>query len=78
LNKSFSDIEEKMREISWEQDGVQQEIRKLRKSSPRTFIEAVEIRNALSVLELTTHEELQDLTLKWLYNLGHIVAGVTE
>jgi hypothetical protein len=32
----------------------------------------------LSVLELKTHGELQDRTLKWLYNLGHIVANEVE
>ncbi|NOU71831.1 MmcB family DNA repair protein [Paenibacillus sp. LMG 31458] len=41
-------------------------------------MEAVETRNALSVLELRTHGELQDRALKWLYNLGHIVVNEVE
>ena len=50
-------------------------MKQLRKTSPKSFIEAVEATNTLSAHELKLHGELQDKALKWLFNKGYIVAS---
>lgn len=64
-----------MNEIKSERESIQQEMKQLRKSSPRSFMESVEAANALSVHELKMHGELQDKALRWLFNKGFIVAS---
>ena len=50
-------------------------MKKLRKTSPKSFMESVEAMNTLSIQDLKRHGELQDKALKWLYNKGYVVAS---
>jgi len=75
LRSSIGEAKLKMKEIKNERKKMQEEIRKLRKTSPKTFIEAVEATNVLSTRELKQHGELQNKALKWLYNKDYIVAS---
>jgi hypothetical protein len=75
LQSSLEEIEKKKQEIESERNEIQREIKRLRKTTPQSFIEAVEAANALSVHDLKKHGELQDKALKWLFNQGYIAAS---
>jgi hypothetical protein len=75
LRSSLETVEQQMKEIKTEQETIQREIKILRKTSPKSFIEAVEVTNTLSEHELKLHGELQDKALKWLYNKGYVAAS---
>ncbi|MFK9094421.1 MmcB family DNA repair protein [Bacillus salipaludis] len=75
LRLSIDEAEEKMKQIGIERKTIQKEMKQLRNTSPKSFIEAVEATNTLSANELKLHGELQDRALKWLYNKGYIVAN---
>jgi hypothetical protein len=75
LRSSIEDVEEKMKSIENERKTIQKEMKQLRKTSPKSFIEAVEATITLSAHELKLHGELQDKALKWLYNKGYIAAS---
>ncbi|MGX1402368.1 putative nucleic acid-binding Zn-ribbon protein [Bradyrhizobium japonicum] len=75
LRSSLEAVEEQMQEIRAEQETIQKEMKQLRKTSPKSFIEAIEATNTLSAHELKLHGEMQDKALKWLYNKGFIVAS---
>ena len=75
LLSSIREIDQKKKEIEAEREDIQKQIKELRKTSPKSFLESVEASNVLSTLELKRHGELQDKALKWLYNKGYIVAS---
>lgn len=75
LRSSLESVEEKIAEIKKERESIQTEMKQLRKTSPQSFIEAVEATNTLSAHELKLHGELQDKALKWLYNKGYVAAS---
>lgn len=75
LSSSIEDAEEKIKHIESERVTIQKDMKQLRKTSPKTFIEAVEATNTLSAHELKLHGEMQEKALKWLYNKGYIVAS---
>ncbi|MEK4973674.1 hypothetical protein NSQ89_15050 [Niallia sp. FSL R7-0648] len=75
LRSSIEDAEEKINEIKTERESIQKEMKQLKKSSPKSFIESIEATTTLSAQELKRHGELQDKALKWLFNKGYIVAS---
>ena len=75
LLSSIREIDQKKKELEAEHEDIQKQIKDLRKTSPKSFLESVEASNVLSTLELKRHGELQDKALKWLYNRGYIVAS---
>jgi hypothetical protein len=75
LLSSIREIDQKKKELEAEREDIQKQIKDLRKTSPKSFLESVEASNVLSTLELKRHGELQDKALKWLYNRGYIVAS---
>ena len=68
LLSSIREIDQKKKELEAEREDIQKQIKDLRKTSPKSFLESVEASNVLSTLELKRHGELQDKALKWLYN----------
>lgn len=75
LLSAIQKIDQQKREIEVERKDIQKQIKDLRKTSPKSFIESIEASNVLSTIELKRHGELQDRALKWLYNKGYIVAS---
>lgn len=75
LRSSIEENEQKMKDIEDERKSIQKEMKELRKTSPQSFIEAVEATNTLSAHELKLHGEMQDKALKWLYNKGYVAAS---
>jgi hypothetical protein len=68
-------IEEKISQVKKERESINKEMRELRKTSPKTFIESIQASNVLSAHELRIHGEMQERALKWLFNRGYIVAS---
>jgi hypothetical protein len=75
LRSSLESVGEKIAEVKKERESIQTEMKQLRKTSPQSFIEAVEATNTLSAHELKLHGELQEKALKWLYNKGYVAAS---
>lgn len=75
LIASLEEIKKEISDIESEKAAIQDKIKKLRKTSPKSFIESVEASNALSVLDLKLHGELQDKALKWLYNSNYVASS---
>jgi len=75
LLSSIEAISEKKKEIEAERKDIQKQMKQLRKTSPKSFMESVEAMNTLSVQDLKRHGELQDKALKWLFNKGYVVAS---
>lgn len=75
LRSSIEAVEEEINEIEAEREVILKEIKKLRKASPKSFMESVEAMNALSVKELKRHGELQDKALKWLFRNDFVVSS---
>ncbi|QCJ45508.1 MmcB family DNA repair protein (plasmid) [Bacillus sp. S3] len=71
LKGEIERIGELLSKIEEEKEEIQNEIAKLRKTSPKSFMEQVEASNKLSPRELKRHGELQNLALKWLYHKGY-------
>ncbi|MFC5449141.1 MmcB family DNA repair protein [Paenibacillus aestuarii] len=75
LRSSFEDIKGQMKAIETEREEIKLEMKRLRKTSPKSFMESIEASNILSAHELKAHGEMQDKALKWLFNRGNIVAS---
>lgn len=75
LRSSIEAVEREISEIEAERKFILKEIKKLRKTSPKSFMESVEARNSLSVKELKLHGELQDQALKWLFKKDFVVSS---
>jgi hypothetical protein len=75
LSSSLEAVEKRKMKIEFERKDIQTQMKKLRKTSPKSFMESVEAMNTLSIQDRKRHGELQDKALKWLYNKGYIVAS---
>ena len=72
LLSTIQEIDQKKKDIETERKKfIQKQIKDLRKTSPKSFLESVEASNVLSTMELKRHGEMQDKALKWLYNKGN-------
>lgn len=74
IKDQMQEIENQIKENQEEKGQIQDEIKQLKKSSVKTFFEAVERSNVLSSRELKLHGTLQDRAAKWLYAQGYAVA----
>ena len=74
IKMQIQEVEKEIKENEKEKEQIQKEIKKLKRSSVKTFFEAVEKSNKLSTRELKLHGTLQDRAAKWLYSQGYIVA----
>lgn len=72
LMSEMERIEEKFAQMEEEREKIQKEMKKLRKTNPESFMEAVVAANTLSAKDLQKHGELQDKAMKWLYKLGYV------
>jgi len=75
LLSNLTDIKQRKLQLEKEREEIQKKIKQLKKKSPQSFIEAVEVSNLLSTHEIKRHGELQDKALKWLYSKDYIVAS---
>jgi len=75
LTNQLKEMEQQLQEIRDEQEKVRLAIKKAKKSSVKSFMEAVEARNTMSVADLRTHGELQQKAMLWLYAQGYAVVS---
>ncbi|QDX90981.1 DNA repair protein MmcB-related protein (plasmid) [Brevibacillus laterosporus] len=73
LTTQLKKMEQQLQEIRKEQEKIKRTISKKKKSSVKSFMEAVEARNTLSASDLRTHGELQQKAMRWLFDQGFIV-----
>jgi hypothetical protein len=75
LRSELDHLQQELKRIRAEQKSIHNELERLKKITVRTYMEAVEASNTLSVKELKKHGELQDKAMKWLYQQGYVVAS---
>lgn len=74
LTTQLNQIKLEIQENKNEKESILKDIAKLKKTSPNSFIEAVEASNYLSEYDIKKHGEMQDKAL-WLFNRGYVAAS---
>jgi len=75
LQSKLKELELQKKQIHNDFMRIQEELNRIRQTSPQSFLENVEISNHLSEKELLLHGKLQDLAMKWLYKQDYVVAS---
>ncbi|WP_080871775.1 MmcB family DNA repair protein [Oceanobacillus timonensis] len=75
LRASVDAIQKNINQIESERVSIKQEMKRIRKLNPQSFMESVEAINTLSSRDLKIHGALQDKALKWLYQKDYIVSS---
>lgn len=75
FHSTMAQINEDRKKLKEQKEQLQKEIRSLKKKSPKSFMERVQTTNYLSDSELEIHGKLQDRVMRFLYDMGYVVAS---